>query len=170
MIKYLILFFVLVLFGCASESSRYYYCPYVVVKRDSAYLTQKTNYSDDFQIEVKGFEGYCYYDDRVKKNKAVITPIFNITKLRAITETDIDFKYSTTTLKGPPEYLGSWTHSENVKIPVTEKQKDFNGKTIEMTIPNDNYLDFEILLGLVQSPNEKIYNKKTFDIDYKLVE
>ena len=82
-------------------------CPVVIIPRDIAYVTQKVNYIDDFQIELKGYSGYCYFDKRINRRKAVIIPQFEVRRLRQnLDETDVDFTYFTETIKGPPEYLG----------------------------------------------------------------
>lgn len=167
---FLLLFFISACSFYSSKDDAYYYCPYVKIPRDSAYLTQKNNYSDDFQIEVKGFEGYCYFDEKVKVSKAVIAPIFEIKKLQPVKDTELDFKFFTKTLVGPPEFLGVWQHSQSAKIKEADKIVELKGKPIEMRIPDCDNDKFEILLGLVQSPKEKAYNQKTFDIDYKYKE
>ena len=37
-----------------------YNCINISIPRDTAYVTQKVNYKNDFQIEVVGYSAYCY--------------------------------------------------------------------------------------------------------------
>ena len=64
-------------------------CPRVVIPRDTAYLTQIVNYREEFQISLVGYEGHCYFDTRVNRDKAVINPVFKIKRLRRSDETSI---------------------------------------------------------------------------------
>lgn len=146
-------------------------CPQVVIPRDVAYVVQKVNYQDDFQIELKGYEGYCYFDKRVNRRKAVITPKFEVRRLhRHLDETDVDFSIFTQPEAGPPEYLGKKTYFERVTLPLSVREKTFEGKTIELKVPNDEYTDFTIYLGIDISPEERKYNDRTFDIKFKYEE
>ena len=146
-------------------------CPVVIIPRDIAYVTQKVNYIDDFQIELKGYSGYCYFDKRINRRKAVIIPQFEVRRLRQnLDETDVDFTYFTETIKGPPEYLGKKHYFGHVTIPLNQREKVLNGKQLELKIPNEDYGRFEIYLGLELSPEERKYNNRTFDIKYQFEE
>ena len=99
-------------------------CPLVRIPRNSAYVIQKVNYIDDFQIELTGYSGYCYFDKRVNRRKAVIIPQFEVKRLRGKSdETDVDFEYYTQTIKGPPEYLGKKQYFGHVTIPLERRIK-----------------------------------------------
>jgi lipoprotein len=146
-------------------------CPSVIIPRDVAYVTQKVNYKDDFRIEITGFSGYCYFDKRVNRRKAVITPQFEVRRLRQkLDETDVDFEYFTETVKGPPEYLGKKHYFGHVTIPLNRREMAFSGKTLELKIPNRDYGRFEIFLGLELTPEERNYNNRTFDVKYRFEE
>ena len=95
--------FVLVFFAaaCRLGGSDDVMCPRVVIPRDTAYLTQIVNYREEFQISLVGYEGHCYFDTRVNRDKAVINPVFKIKRLRRSDETDVHFAYYTETVKGP---------------------------------------------------------------------
>ncbi len=145
-------------------------CPNITIPRASAYLTQKDTGFEDFQIQVSGYEGYCYFDTDIKSYKAVITPIFELSRLAPSKDCQVDFKFFTETLSGPPEYLGKWQHHQSASIGRNQKYIKFKGKTIEQRVPNENKETFKINLGLTQTAQEQIYNKKTFDIQFDYIE
>lgn len=143
------------------------YCPLISMKREDARLIQKVNYQDDFEVELKAVEGFCFYDERVKQEKAHLTPIFIIRKLRNTDETDIHFSWFTNTVKGPPAYLGKKTYHTGTSMKTGERSKEFRGDSVELKIPQEMMYEFEIMTGLVVSPQEKKYNKKIFDVDFE---
>lgn len=143
------------------------FCPFVTIKRDDARLIQKVNYQDDFEVEFKGIEGYCWYDGRVKKEKARITPIFVVRKLRNTDESDIHFSWFTNTVKGPPAYLGKKAYFAAVSMNKGERIKEFRGEAVDVKIPREMMYEFEIFAGLVVSPQEKQYNRRIFDVDFE---
>ena len=51
-------------------------CPNVVIPRDTAYLTQKINYFDEFQIEVTGFEGFCMPNEKAGRNYGYVCLLY----------------------------------------------------------------------------------------------
>lgn len=136
-------------------------CPNVVIPRDTAYLTQKINYFDEFQIEVTGFEGFCMPNEKAGRNYGYVTPLFNIQRLKDTDETDVDFSFYIETRQGPPEYLGRKTYSAYVTLGEHEKEKSFKGPTVKVLIPENDYEDFEVLLGIDLSREEYLYNQRT---------
>ena len=169
-LKYFHLLLTLLLISCANKPMDTvnvdYNCINVSIPRDSAYVTQKVNFKNDFQIEVVGYSAYCYFDTRVNRRKAVITPQFVVKRLRGdLDETDVDFEYYTNTIKGPPEYLGCKQYFGRITIPLDKKEVGFSGSALELKIPNQDYDDFEVNLGLVLTPEEQKYNSRTFDIN-----
>lgn len=162
-----------VLFGClflfltsCIAEEPYSSCPFVIIRRDDAHLIQKANYQDDFDVELKGFEGYCYFDERVRREKARIIPIFVVSKLRNTDETNVQFSWFTQTIKGPPEYIGKNTYFADVHIKQGEKSVEVKGKEIELKVPNEMMNDFPIFMGLSLSRQERDYNQRLFDVDY----
>lgn len=145
-------------------------CPRVNILRDSSYLTQIVNYREEFQISLIGYEGHCYFDSRVNKDKAVINPIFKIKRLRKSDETDVHFAYYTETIKGPPAYLGKRTYYLAVSIPENERELIYKADSVEVKIPPQMKYEFDINLGLVISKEESKYNQRTFDIDYRYID
>lgn len=165
MLKKNLCFILLFLAACVVEKENEY-CPYAVIRREDSRLIQKVNYQDDFLIEMTGWEGYCYYDSRVKKEKAVIVPIFMVSRLRDSDETDVQFSWFANTLKGPPAYLGKRTFFASVSLGAGQRQKEFKGKPVEIKVPSEMKYEFEILLGVDASKKEKNYNSRLFDVEY----
>ena len=124
-----------------------------------------------FYVSGTMYSGYCYFDKRVNRRKAVITPEFEVSRLRQrLDETDVDFEYFTETIKGPPEYLGKKHYFGHVTIPLNQREMRFSGRPLELKVPNAEYGAFEIYLGLELSPEERKYNNRTFDIKYRFEE
>lgn len=145
-------------------------CPQVQIMRNDAYLTQYVNYKETFQINLTGYEGYCYYEENVERYRAVIRPIFTIKRLRPSDETDVRFSYYTETVKGPPAYLGKKTHFVTAKIGLNELETEYKGSDAYVYIPSVIADDYDVRLGLWISPNERRYNQRTFDINYRYYE
>lgn len=143
----------------------YKQCPLITIKREDARLIQIVNYKDNFMVELKGTEAFCYFDDRVKQEKAVITPIFEVKRLQQSDENDVQFAWFTNTIKGPPAFLGKKTYFEAVSLSADENEKEFKGKAVEVKIPQEMMYEFEIFAGLVISPQGKAYNQRFFDVD-----
>ncbi|MFV0626285.1 MAG: hypothetical protein ACK5N8_02905 [Alphaproteobacteria bacterium] len=139
------------------------FCPRVQIKRTNAYIVQTSNVSEEFMIELTGYEGYCFFDRRIKHDKAVITPVFKIKRIHPNDVSDVHFSYYTETVKGPPAYLGKKTYFAKVLIPVDEKEVEYKAKPVEIRIPPNMKYEFDIFLGLNLSQSDRIYNDRTFD-------
>lgn len=146
------------------------YCPQVQIMRNESYLTQYANYQETFQISISGYEGYCYYEDKVERYRAVVTPIFKIRRLRPSDETDVRFSYYTETVQGPPEYIGKKTYFANAHIKKSEKETYYKGEEAKVFIPSEMVGNYDVNLGLWISPTEKQYNQRTFDTNYRFEE
>lgn len=167
MFKKIGLAFLLLAAGCTGPDYEYAICPRVQIVRDNAYMTQVVNYYEEFQITVTGFEGYCFFDKRISQNKALINPIFEIKRLRPSPETDVHFAYYTETVKGPPAYLGKKTHYVVAHIGANATEIEFKAPQVMVYVPEEMKYSFDINLGLVISPDERKYNQRTFDINYR---
>lgn len=165
MFKKVVCLLMLFLTACIADKGNEF-CPYAVIRRADARLIQKVNYQDDFLIEMIGWEGYCYFDSRVKKEKAVIVPVFMISRLRDSDETDVHFSWFANTLKGPPAYLGKRTFFAEAKLKAGERKTKFKGKAVEIKVPSEMKYEFEILLGMNASKKEKAYNTRLYDVEY----
>ncbi len=143
-------------------------CPRVVIPRETAYQTQIVNYKEQFQISLVGYNGFCYKDERVNRTKAVIEPVFLIRRVRPGDENAVSFAYFTETVKGPPAYLGKKTYYADVYIPADREEMEYTAPQVEVKVPEGMKYDFDINLGLVLSPEELKYNRRTFDINYRM--
>lgn len=158
--------FLVLLCLSSCHSSQYNPCPNIRIPRDVAYLTQKVNSRDEFQIELKGYEAYCYFDERNRRDKTVVTPIFTVQRLQQADDFEVDFEFFAETIKGPPHFLGRQNFHARTSLAPGEKEKEFKGNPITIRIPSQNPKDFEIILGLYLSQNEHRFNQRTFDIKY----
>lgn len=159
--KYFIFLTLILVASCQNYSQRS--CPNAQISRDTAYIIQKSQVAEDFSIELVGTDGYCYYDEKIKHDKAVVAPIFKIKRLSPNGQTDIMFSYYTKTIKGPPEYLGTKTHFVTVLMPKDVDELQYTGKQTEVRIPAGMKYDYDIILGLALSKADYDYNQKTFD-------
>lgn len=162
----------LVLSSCLLHTSErsYKQCPIITIKRADARLIQLANYQDNYEIELTGVEAFCYYDQRVKQEKARIVPIFKIRKLRNTDESDVHFSWFTETIKGPPAYLGKKSYFVEVSLQEDEREKEVKGKFVDVKIPKEEMYEFEIFAGLEMSKKEREYNQKIFDVDLGYLE
>ena len=174
MIKRLLCIAVFLLTGCQksffSENFSGSACPQVQILRNDSYLNQYMNGKETFQINIEGYEGFCYFDEYAERHRAVIRPIFRIKRLRSSDETDVRFSYYTETVKGPPEFLGKKTYYLDVSIARAEREKIYKAPEVSVFIPSEAVYDYDINLGLWLSPKERQYNQRTFDINYRYIE
>ncbi len=132
-------------------------CPSVSIQKDN--LMVSSTFKDEIKVELKGYEGYCYYDDKTNSHMAVLAPIFEITRLKAGDETDIHFSYYTQTLKGPPEFLGKKTYFAKTSIGLHENSRAYKPEPVEVRIPDNREYSLDINLGLYAKPNKPILNR-----------
>lgn len=167
MLKKICLSLLFFLSSCGSNYMDYDTCPRVQIIRDNAYLTQVVNYREEFQINLIGYDGYCYFDRNIKQNKALIKPIFQIKRLRPSDETDVHFAFYTETIKGPPQYIGKKTHHAVAQIPSDAIEIEYTAPQVMVYVPEEYKYSYDINMGLVISPEERKYNHRTFDIEYR---
>ncbi len=170
MFKKLFILSLISILGSCSLYEEGDFCPRVQIKRTNAYIVQTSDVSEEFMIELTGYEGYCFFDKRIKHDKAVITPVFKIKRLTANDITDVHFSYYTETVKGPPAYLGKKTYYAKVLIPADEKEVEYKAKPVEVRIPPEMKYEFDIFLGLNLSQSDRIYNQRTFDTNLEFGE
>lgn len=152
------------LFIASCSSIRYdHLCPNVTIPRDTAYLIQAAGYSDEFQITLTGYDGYCYTDPK-GRNFALITPKFLVKRLKDTDVTQVDTGFYVETRKGPPAFLGRRLYQASGDIPQNQQTAEFKGPTAKVRLPSEKQDEFEILLGLDLSVSEYQYNQRTFDV------
>ena len=172
--KHLLMILIFFTIGC-QNTERYSYtthgnCPQVQIIRDESYLTQFVNYKETFQISIVGYEGSCHYNSSVERYQAVIRPIFKIKRIRPSDETDVRFSYYTETVRGPIEYLGKKTYYVTAPIAADATESEYKASAVKVYIPDTMKYDFDVNLGLWISPEEAKYNRRTFDVNYELME
>lgn len=169
----IILVALLVLSACYHNTSDSYnddgICPQVQIARNTSYLTQYVKYKETFQISIIGYEGRCYYEDSVDRYQAIIKPTFKIKRLTPSEETDVRFSYYTETYKLPTEDLGKKTYYLNAHIPQDKLEIEYQAPEVKVYIPTEKGTEYDVRLGLWQSPEEKLYNQRTFDINYRYI-
>ena len=160
--KYLFCIMMLLLGSCSSALREVdFHCPQIVVPAAKSYLTQMTGNTDNFRIELIGYDGYCYIENRAPRRYAVITPKFLATRLHNSDETKLDFTYYTEIVQGPPEFLGKQTYFASADLALNAQNVTFSGRPVKVKIPLDRD-DTEIILGLDVSEAEDNYNRRTF--------
>ena len=160
--KYLFCIMMLLLGSCsATLREADFRCPQIVVPAAKSYLTQMTGNMDNFRIELIGYDGYCYIENRAPRRYAVITPKFRATRLHNSDETRLDFTYYTEIVQGPPEFLGKQTYFASADLALNAQNVTFSGRPVKVKIPLDRD-DIEIILGLDVSEAEDDYNRRTF--------
>lgn len=92
-------------------------CPRVQIRLDDRTIIQKAGGKDLFKIEMVAYEGHCYYDERIEKDKAVVSPKFKITRLTDTNVEDVHFSYYLETAEGPTKFLGKKTYFGEVRMP-----------------------------------------------------
>ena len=153
MLKKIRLISLLFLTGCNYGYMDYETCPRVQIIRDNAYLTQVVNYREEFQINLIGYDGYCYYDKKIEQNKALIKPIFQIKRLRPSDETDVHFAFYTETVQGPPQYIGKKTHYAVATIPADALEIEYTAPQVMVYVPEEYKYSYDINMGLVKIKN-----------------
>ncbi len=140
--KTLILLVSLLLSGCLtyqpakdianSDSSA---CPQVVIRPQDKSIIQTASHQRIFKIEIVGYSGHCYFDERIGKNKAVVAPSFKITRLNESNVEDVHFSYYLETAEGPSRFLGKKTYFTQARIAKGQYEAYHNAQSGELSIP-----------------------------------
>ena len=161
MLKKLLLLLLVATTACShKETSNKKICPQVTIQRSDAYFTQKGWEHEEFSVELIGYEGYCYLDNRINKHKAVISPIYRINRLRPNDETDVMFHF----FAEPPNGRKKIFYQDNIKLTTDLKEAEPKGREIELEIPENMKYNYNIKLGMYISNKNKKFNNKTFDV------
>lgn len=123
-------------------------CPRVHIRNNDVKVIQNAEYKDIFEIKAIGYEGYCYYNQTVAKDKAVVKPKFKISRLAESDITDVQFSYYLETVEGPEKYLGRKTYFAAVDIPEGTESVTLTADAGELSIPRPGTYNLDIYLGL----------------------
>lgn len=150
---------VFALASCATEEkSLVRYCPNVQIVPEFSRLTQMSGKAEESKIELIGYEGYCRVDLR-GQTKAVIAPIFEVSRKTADSDEVVRFRYYTDTGENNKAALiGKEAYSVSVKVPNVGEKIMYQGDYAEVRIPNGEP-GYPIKMGLVLSNAQYRYNR-----------
>ena len=165
--KFLILGFVCLLSACSYVDSSEYECPKISIPRETTRSYQNNGQFDEFQINLVGFESFCYTEPVTNRRYASITPTFKVRRLEASSVSSIDTSFYIKTSINAEDYLGIRNYNQVLNIPTSSKEVIVTGKQTITRIPTQPYNNFEIYIGMTM--NNEAFSKanKKFDIDYR---
>ncbi len=134
-------------------------CPKVQIDGANKSIIQKAAGYDLFKIEVVGYDGHCYFDERVSKVKAVVAPRFRVTRLDDTSVEDVHFSYYIETAEGPARFLGKKTYFTEVKLPKGAKEAYHTPKPGELSVPAGEH-EADIYVGLYAIRADSEYKTK----------
>lgn len=153
--------------SCSPIPSDESVCPNIVLPRQTARQYQDNGRSDKFQINLTGFESYCYTDEKTNHRYAKITPIFKVRRMEASNTTRLDVSFFVKTSLNAKNYLGRRDYFQTLQIAEDAREDTVKGRSTVTRIINPPYGDFFIELGMSLSPGEEQKAKSMFDIDYR---
>ena len=166
--KLLVTIFVLMLAGCSLWSQEEVDgCPKISIPQDADRVFQSNGVSDTFQINLIGYESFCFTHSSNNRRYAVITPLFKVRRLQADDTTSLDIKFYVKTSINAEDYLGVKEFYQVLNIPQSSKEEIIKGRRTLTRIPKLPYGDFDIRLGLVLTSAEKAKARSMYDIYYK---
>ncbi len=169
--KLLVTMFVLMLGGCSLWSQEEVDgCPQISIPQDAGRVFQNNGASDIFQINLIGYESYCFTHSSNNRRYAVITPLFKVRRLQADDTTSLDVNFYVKTSINAEDYLGVKEFSQVLNIPQSSKEEVIKGRRTLTRIPKLPYGDFDIRLGLVLTPSERAKARSMFDIYYQYLD
>lgn len=134
-------------------------CPKVHVRREDAAIVQKEDGIPAFEIVATGYNGYCYFNEKINRDKAIISPKFKISRLSDTDITDVHFSYYLETAEGPKCYLGKKTFFAKVSIPKGTKEMEYIAPKSEMVIAPSGTYDLDVYMGLYEDISDLQYKK-----------
>ena len=135
-------------------------CPKIHIREDDVKIVQQENYQELFEIKAVGYEGFCYFNEKVEKDRAVVKPKFKVTRLNDSDVTDVRFSYYLEAVEGPTSFLGRKTYFAKASMPVGVNEMEFTADAGELTIPVPGTYDLDIFLGLIANAYDLEYKKK----------
>ena len=122
-------------------------CPKVKIRTEDKAIIQTAGGQDLFKIEMIGYNGHCYFDEHILKDKAVVTPKFKITRLEDTNVEDVHFSYYVETAEGPSKFLGKKTYFAEVRMPKGSYESYYTPNSGELSFaPGVN--DFDMYAGM----------------------
>lgn len=156
--KFFLAAIVLVLSSCATKQETFVnYCPNVQIVPEFSRMTIMAGKQPEAKVELIGYEGYCRTDIR-NQAKAVIAPIFEVSRLTENSDKKVRFSYYTDTPTTKVATLGKERYSVAVDVPNVGEKLMYQGEYIELQIP-ENRPGYPIKLGLMLSNAQYRYNR-----------
>ena len=134
-------------------------CPKIHIRREDAAIIQKEEKTPAFEIVATGYNGHCYFNEKINRDKAIISPKFKISRLSDTDVTDIHFAYYLETAEGPKCYLGKKTFFAKVSIPKGTKEIEYIDPKSEIVIAPSGTYDLDVYMGLYEDISDLQYKK-----------
>lgn len=134
-------------------------CPRVHIREHDTRVIQRSDYMDLFEVKAAGYDGYCYFNENINKNRAVVRPKFRIRRLSPGDVSHVDFSYYLETVEGPAAYLGRKTYFASASIPEGVEEIYYSAPAGELTIPPPGTYNLDIYLGMSADRYDQEYKK-----------
>ena len=157
----------LLIASCSSGYNTENDCPPIYIPRESTRIYKNNGSIDDFQINVVGFDAYCYTEEANNRRYAIISPVFKVRRLEDSHTTSLDVDFYVKTSVNKEDYVGINRFNQVLNIPSDSKDAIIRGKETKTRIMKQPYGDFSIDLGIVLEGASSDKSKSMFDIDYK---
>ena len=165
--KRFFIFSILFISACSSRNMPESDCPPIDIPRETARLYQNDQISDKFQVNMTGYEAYCYTDGSNKRRYAVIKPLFKVRRLEESNINKLDGSFYIKTSGDKEDFIGSQNYQQQFSINPNVREETIKGIQTTTRIPFPPYDGFSISLGFTMSVAQGNRAKKMFDIDYK---
>ena len=142
-------------------------CPEISIPRETARVYQNNGKFDEFQINLVGYEGYCYTEPSNNRRYALITPLFKVRRLEDSPTSSLDVDFYIKTSVNEEDYLGTRKFSQTLSIPRSVKEQTVKGRPTVTRLSRPPYEGFSVELGMALSDEAKNKTKGMFDIDYR---
>ncbi len=164
--RFSIFFIIAFLTACSSAVNDASRCPLISIPRETARVYQTDGSADKFQINLVGYESYCYTEPADNRRYAMITPIFKVRRLESSNITALDINFYVKTSVNAEDYLGIRQFNQVLNIPLSAKEITVRGRQTKTRITKQPYKNFSINLGIAMTKAEKSKADKMLDIDY----
>ena len=134
-------------------------CPKVKIKAEDRSIVQKVAGKEYFKIEMVSYNGHCYYDEKILKDKAVVSPTFKVTRLLDTNVEDVHFSYYLESAEGPARFLGKKTYFAEVRVPRGSFETFYTATPGELSIPAGVY-NVDMYAGLIADAKDAEYKIK----------
>ena len=153
--------------ACSSAVDEKNSCPPINIPRETMRLYQNNGRFDEFQVNLVGFESYCYTHPSNNRRYARITPLFKVRRLEDSATTSLDIEFFVKTSINAEDYLGIRNFNQTLNIPRSSREEIIKGRPTVTRIDNQPYQNFSISLGILMNKAEQAKAHKMFDIDYR---